>query len=57
MGTHSNWRYTCNIPLWILGKDTDGESVAVSLPWAMLLCATTSGCDQRPVCGCETAAA
>lgn len=24
------WRYTCNIPLWIQGKDADGESVAVS---------------------------
>jgi hypothetical protein len=24
------WRYTLNIPLWILGKDAEGESVAVS---------------------------
>eukprot|EP00775_Hariotina_reticulata_P003235 gene3235-3512_t len=28
MSGHS-WRYTVNIPLWILGKDTEGESVAL----------------------------
>eukprot|EP00879_Flechtneria_rotunda_P022909 GHRR01024213.1.p1 GENE.GHRR01024213.1~~GHRR01024213.1.p1 ORF type:complete len:103 (+),score=26.48 GHRR01024213.1:1229-1537(+) len=29
MPGHSNWRYTVNIPLWILGKDSEGESVAL----------------------------
>lgn len=24
------WRYTVNIPLWIMGKDAEGETVAVS---------------------------
>ena len=24
------WRYTVNIPLWITGKDAEGESVVVS---------------------------
>lgn len=23
------WRYTVNLPLWILGKDAEGESVVV----------------------------
>eukprot|EP00877_Chromochloris_zofingiensis_P005919 jgi/Chrzof1/1580/Cz10g13080.t1 len=26
---HTSWRYTVNIPLWILGKDAEGESVAL----------------------------
>jgi hypothetical protein len=30
------WRYTVNVPLWILGKDTEGESVAVSSSWYLL---------------------
>jgi hypothetical protein len=30
----ASWKYTCNIPLWILGKDAEGDSVAVSA-WAL----------------------
>lgn len=30
MATPGQWRYTVNIPLWIMGKDAEGESVVVS---------------------------
>ena len=30
MAVPGQWRYTVNIPLWITGKDAEGESVVVS---------------------------
>eukprot|EP00878_Enallax_costatus_P041485 GHUV01048277.1.p1 GENE.GHUV01048277.1~~GHUV01048277.1.p1 ORF type:complete len:109 (+),score=22.16 GHUV01048277.1:452-778(+) len=29
MSGHHSWRYTVNVPLWILGKDPEGEQVAL----------------------------
>lgn len=31
----TSWRYTVNIPQWIMGKGTDGESVAVGVAPAL----------------------
>ncbi|WIA36554.1 hypothetical protein OEZ86_007846 [Tetradesmus obliquus] len=42
------WRYTVNVPLWILGKDTEGESVALYRVNVLLQSADSPDLSSKP---------